>query len=181
MLSAQPITKDFKDLGLFNDLYKSAFPKSERAPMAFLFQRAKKDMVKFTAYYDEATFVGFSYTITVGDLTYLLYLAIQTNIRSKGYGAQILSNIKEQHPDNRIVLNIEIEDEKADNNAERIRRKSFYLKNGYNLTKIHFEMNKNKFDVLVNNGTCTAEEFKLLFKTYMGTLPYAIYRPKIHD
>jgi len=181
MLTTQPITRKFKDFGLVNALYRSAFPKSEQAPMAYLFLRAKKDTIKFMAYYDDNVFVGFTYTITVDDLTYLLYLAVPAEVRSKGYGAQILKNLQEQYPDNRIVLNIEIEDEKADNNADRIRRKDFYLKNGYILTKMYFKMNKNEFDVLVSNGTCTVEEFKGLFKKYMGAFPFALYRPDIRE
>ena len=181
MLQAQQITRKLKDFGRVKDLYIEAFPKSERAPMAFLFHIARKDTVKFNAYYDKGVFVGFTYTIIVDDMTYLLYFAVESGLRSKGYGAQILSCIQEQYPSNQIILNIEIEDEKADNNADRIRRKNFYLKNGYSLTTIYFEMNGNTYDVLVSNGKCTADEFRYLCKKYMGALPFALYRPKIRE
>ena len=181
MLHTKPITKKLKDFKDFYELYVEAFPKSERAPLAFLFQRARKGIAKFDAYYDDEVFVGFTYTITVDDLTYLLYFAISADIRSKGYGAQILSFLREQYPNNRIILNIEEEDERADNNTDRIRRKNFYLKNDYVLTPIYIKMNSNVFDVLVTGGNCTANEFRNLFKKYMGALPFALYRPNIRD
>ena len=179
MLQVQAITKKLKDFRLVLDLYYSAFPSSEQAPIFFLLQRAKKDNIKFSAYYDEDIFVGFSYTITFGDLTYLLYLAVRQDIRSKGYGAQILKHIREFYPENRIILNIEIEDATAENNAERIRRKSFYIRNGYSLAGFSLEMSGNMFEFLISGGVCIADEFRELFKKYMGSLLFAFYKPKI--
>jgi len=181
MLQLQPITRKLKDFKLFKSLYAEAFPRSERAPFAFLFHIAKKDTVMFNAYYDKDVFVGFTYAITIDDMAYLLYLAIKPEIRSKGYGAQILNYLQEQYPNNRIVLNIETEDENADNNADRIRRKNFYLKNGYSLTSIYFKMNGNIYDVLVSNGTCSIDDFRHLCKKYMGRFIFTIYRPKIWE
>ena len=181
MLQTQQITRKLKDFGRVKDLYIEAFPKSERAPIAYLFYIARKDTVRFNAYYDNDVFVGFTYTITIDDMIYLLYFAVESGLRSKGYGAQILSFIQELYPNNRIILNIEVEDEKADNNADRIRRKSFYLKNGYTLTTIYFKMNGNIYDVLVSNGICTADDFRYLWKKYMGTLLFTLYRPQIRD
>ena len=181
MLHTKTITKKFNDFEKFYELYLDAFPKSERAPLAFLFQRARKGIAKFDAYYDNDLFVGFTYTITVDDLTYLLYFAIKSDIRSKGYGAQILRFLQEKYPNNRIILNIEAEDENAANSADRIRRRNFYLKNGYSLLPIYIKMNRNVFDVLVTGGTCTADEFSNLFKIYMGALPFALYRPNIRE
>jgi GNAT superfamily N-acetyltransferase len=178
MLQVQKITRESKDLDVVKALYFSAFPESEQAPMEFLLQKAEEDYVRFSAYYDEGVFVGLSYTITREDLTYLLYMAVSGSIRSKGYGTQILSCIKEFRPDNRIILNIDPTDESAANNEERIRRRNFYIRNGYSPSNIVIEMNGNTFDVL-SSGACTADEFRVLFKKYLGADLFDYYGTKI--
>ena len=178
MLQIREITKKSKDFNLVKDLYYSAFPVSEQAPMWLLLKQAKKDFVNFVAYYDKDEFVGFTYTTTHGNLTYLLYIAINADIRSKGYGSQILNCIKDFYPDNRIILNIETEDEKADNNEERKKRKNFYTKNGYSPAGFLVNMNDGIFEMLINNGVCTSDEFLVLFKKYIGFIPSLFYKPK---
>jgi GNAT superfamily N-acetyltransferase len=180
MLQVQKITRESKDLDAVQDLYFAAFPESEQAPMEFLLQKSEDDCVRFNAYYDEGVFVGLSYTITREDLTYLLYMAVNGSIRSKGYGTQILSCIKEFRPDNRIILNIDPTDESAANNEERIRRRNFYIRNGYSLSNIVIEMNGNTFDVL-SSGACTADEFRALFKKYLGADLFDYYGTKIFN
>ena len=179
MLQAKPITKTSDDFHIVNDLFLSAFPKAEQAPMSFLLQRAKKENIDFTAYYDNDIFAGFSYTVTQKDLTYVLYLAVSANSRSKGYGTQIMSHIKSLNPNNRIILNIEAQDETAENNEQRKRRKIFYERIGYTPAGFSLKMNGILYDVLINGGDCSADEFMALFKKYMGTIVFFLYRPKI--
>ena len=179
MLQTQTITKDAKALLDFKQVYFSSFPKSEQTPIWFLLQRAKRANISFCAYYDGDIFAGFSYIIVQDDLTYIQYLAVNANIRSKGYGSQILNHIKERYPNNRMILAIETEDETAANNEERIKRKKFYVKNGYASAGFSMKTNGNVFEALVYNGTCSFEEFQALFKKYMGFPLYLFYNPKV--
>jgi len=68
MLRTEPITKKFKDFQAVKDLYTSAFPKVEQAPLWFVFWRAKNAYIDFTAYYDGDIFAGFTYIITHEDI-----------------------------------------------------------------------------------------------------------------
>jgi len=179
MLQRQPITKKTKDFQTVKELYLSAFPKSERAPMWFLLKRTNREGIEFYAYYDQEVFAGFSYTITQGDLTFLLYIAVNGNSRSKGYGAQMMNEIKNRYPNNRIVLNIEAEDEKAPNNEQRKKRKNFYVRNGYLSTEFSLKKGDDVFEVMCNNGTCTVAEFQWLFKNFLGPMLYPFHKPEI--
>jgi len=107
MLTVKPITNSIKNdrevLQNISNLYSSAFPRQEQAPLAFLINQTKKDTVKFFAFYDGDVFVGLTYTIFFKDMTYLWYLAIQSDLRSKGYGSQIMRYLHELYPNNRII------------------------------------------------------------------------------
>ena len=179
MISMQPVTKKFIDYHLVKGLYFSSFSKADRVPITYLLSRAKIDTVAFNAYYDKDLFVGFSYTTTFKDLTYIMFLAICPDIRSKGYGTQIIDFIQGQYPGNRIVVNIATEDENADDNEYRIKRKAFYTRLGFTPVGILIEMEGMPYEVIISEGTCTVEEFKNTFKNYAGSLLFSLYRPKI--
>ena len=168
-MQTKPITKASEDFKTIRSLYKSSFPESERSPMWFLLRRAKRDFVDFLAYYDEDKLVGFTYLIHNKKLTYVLYLAVCENSRSKGYGSQILSHIRETFPNNRIMLFIESEDEKTPNNNQRKKRKEFYIKNGYVAANFMMEARGNIFEVLTQGGKSTADELMELTKKFVGS------------
>ena len=65
------------------------------------------------------------------DFIFIQYIAIDSNVRSKGYGGKVIEKIKEIYPEYRIALGIEQLNKEAKNNELRIRRKNFYLKNGF--------------------------------------------------
>jgi len=179
MLKIHPITKDSKDFQMIETLYTSTFPEAEQAPMWFLLRRAKKDHVEFNAYYDGDVLAGFTYLISHETLTLVMYIAIDANHRSKGYGSQIMNYIREAYPNNRIILNIEMEDENSENNAQRKKRKQFYIRNGYGSSGIFLEMKGVTYEALISNGDCTVREFLALNKKFMGSLLFPFIKPKL--
>ena len=148
----------------------SLFPRNERIPMPFLLWRAKKEYVDFLAFFDDGKFVGFTYLVTQKDLTLVLYIAVSDKIQSKGYGGKIMSHIRELYPANRIILNIEALDEQAKNNEQRIKRRAFYIKNGYKSSGIIATDKKATFENLIIGGSCKIEEYKALIKKFTGLI-----------
>jgi len=183
MLTIKPITKQIKydkeGFDQVKNLYSTAFPRQEQAPLPYLINQTKKDSVRFDAYYDGDVFVGLAYTISFKDMTYLWYLATRSDLRSKGYGSQIMQHLREIYPNNRIVLNLDIQDENAADNEIRKKRKEFYVRNGYSTADYSCIFNKNKLDIMSINGNITAAEFLSIFKNYFGPIMYLITRPKI--
>jgi len=170
MLEIRPVKKGSPDVSKVEELINSLFPKSERIPMAVLLSRAEKDFVDSLAFYDEDKFVGFSYSITNNGVTFIQYLAVDSTVQSKGYGSMILNQIKAQYPNNRVVLNLEILDEDAENREQRIKRRAFYAKNGYEDAGIITTVNGNTLDTLIWGGTITIEELQKLLKNFTGIL-----------
>ncbi|MCL2358094.1 MAG: GNAT family N-acetyltransferase [Defluviitaleaceae bacterium] len=180
MLIAKPITKtcDKKIFESVKNLYTTAFPKQEQVALPFLISRTKKAGVNFDAFYDEDEFVGLTYTISHKDIIYLWYLATAPGLRSKGYGSQIMQYLYDAHPNKRIVLNLDIQDETAPDSEIRKRRKEFYIRNGYSSTGYKCLFNRNKLDVMYINGNVTFEEFASVFKNYFGVIISLFAKPK---
>ena len=83
MLTAVPITTDSKDFKEIKHLYIAAFPKSERVPLRDLLRHDGAS--EFVAGYDGETFCGFYSALTFGDITHILFLAIDERLRAHGY------------------------------------------------------------------------------------------------
>jgi len=179
MLAVKPITKDSPDFEEVKQIYLSEFPRDERAPMWILLWKAKKDSVEFLACYDEDTLIGFVYLILWEKVTFILFFAVNNKLQSKGYGSKILGLVKDRYPGNKIVLDIEILDEKAWNYEQRKRRRSFYLKNGYEPTGVIMQESSMAFELLVNGGAFVEEELHSLFRSYLGSVIYFFNKPKL--
>ena len=89
---------------------------------------------------------------------------IDASCRSGGHGTKVLTALRENHPDKRIVLNIERIDKQANNNTQRMKRKRFYEKNGHISTGIIVEDGiiveelGQPFEMLYRGGSITPEE-----------------------
>lgn len=178
-LRVESVLDNRKEIKKVKILYEGSFPQNERIPMKLLLWKAKKDFVDFLVIYDKDIFVGFTYLITREDLTYVLYIAIDNNIRSKGYGSLALAQIKEKFPDNRIILNIEVVDENASNYEQRVTRRKFYTRNGYEDSTLLYKDRWGLYEVMVHGGKINGKEFHALLKRFAGALLFSVFKPRI--
>ncbi|KRG10810.1 GNAT family N-acetyltransferase [Staphylococcus sp. NAM3COL9] len=161
------ITKRSVDLKKVEDLFYQSFPKDERLSIDLLLYKADLGFGKLLAVYDNNSFVGFTYLVTYENLTYILYLAVDESHQSKGYGGRILSLIKDEYCQNQLVLNIETLDESAPNFPQRLKRKNFYNRNGYNSAKLIYKNRFGVYEVMVNGeGNVNKDTFKDLMKNF---------------
>lgn len=98
ILRVESVFDNRKEIKKVKELYEGSFPKNERIPINLLLRKAKKDFIEFLVIYDNDVFVGFTYLITREDLTYVLYIAIDNKIRSKGYGSLRSLKLKRGSP-----------------------------------------------------------------------------------
>ena len=148
-------------------LYHTAFPKEERIPWPLLRLNALRKGVDLTAFLDGDTFCGFTYSVTVGGLHFLLFFAVDDALRSKGYGSAILTCLKEEY--DTVVLNIEPFVENAPNLPERQHRYGFYRHNGFFDTGYHVWEVGGMFRVLSTNPELDVPSYQQLFlKLTMG-------------
>ena len=113
---------------------------------------------------DKEIVLGFIYLIYYKDMIFLLYLAINTEIRSKGYGSYLLKWCLRKYKDKKIYLNIEEVKEDFEDYEIRKRRLDFYLKNGFFLTKYISKEEFENFNILSNNLEIDINRYKILDK-----------------
>lgn len=148
-------------------LYMTAFPREERIPWFLLRLNARRSGVDLTAFLDGDTFCGFTYSVTADDLHFLLFFAVDENLRSKGYGSAILSSLKDAY--GTVVLNIEPFVTDAPNLPERKHRYGFYRHNGFFDTGYHVWEVGGMFRVLSTKEELDVRAYQKLFlKLTMG-------------
>lgn len=178
-LCVEQLTNNHQHMQRVKKLYDEAFPAHERLPMRVLLKKAKKISVDFWAIYNQDMFVGFTYLVTNKGLTYVLYLAIDEHARSKGYGGQILSMIKEKDCSNRIILNIETVVNGVENYEQRVTRKKFYLRNEYTNSGLMYKDRWATYEVLLHGRYVEEQEFTQLLKKFYGIRLLSTFKPRI--
>ncbi|MBR4558778.1 MAG: GNAT family N-acetyltransferase [Fibrobacter sp.] len=183
MLQFFKVTKKSPWLPQVKALYESAFPANERIPIKHLLD----DKIKreFWAFFDKEDgandaapkFCGFSNSISHGDITNIVYFAVEPELRSRGYGSQILQAIRRQHPDTRIVVDIEVEEDSKDAEEleRRNRRREFYTRNGFDSSPVDYVWQGEHYRLLSAGGTITEKEFRDFWKEILKNVPGAKY------
>lgn len=156
-------------------LYHIAFPKEERLPWHLLRFLPALKRSNLTAYYDGAAFCGFTFTATEGDVLYVMFFAVDSEVRGQGYGCAILAYLKQNNPGKTILLNVELLDETAPNYDQRIKRMAFYKKNGFCDTGFNIREVGGVFRVLSSTGKIDVDAYQKVFLK----LSYGFWRPEI--
>lgn len=133
-LTAKPLNPSLPEYRQVKALYYRAFPKYEQEAWSRLLFKRLFRRADFLVFYDQDQFVGFSYIIHHHGIHYVLYLAVNDQVRSHGYGSRILDQLKHRYAPDTLILDIEQPNPTATNNQQRLRRLRFYRKNGFNLT-----------------------------------------------
>ena len=155
----EKLEKNSPDIISVKKLNEQAFPENERVSIDGLFDFGSDGSMDILGIYEDI-FVGFFVIRKYVDIAYIAYFAICPEIRSKGKGSHALQKLKEYYKGRQIVVDFEAPDKNSQNNNERIRRRSFYLKNGFYETgwfqyymEMEFEIfcsstpfNKKRFD-----------------------------------
>lgn len=149
------VTKESEKFQEIERLYRAAFPREERVPMDTLLE--EDGPYDFIACYDEAILCGFYSALTFGDITHILFLAVEEKLRDHGYGSQILAEIGKAYAGNRVILDVEMVDPEADNNEQREQRIAFYMRNGYHHSGISYGWRRVMYEILILDGTISEE------------------------
>ena len=151
-------------------LMKTAFPQNEQIPMWLLRVLAFRASVNFRAFYEGEEFCGILYTAEDNKYIFVLYLAVNDRIRSKGYGTEILDWLK-QSTEKTIVLNVESLNSSAENALQREKRISFYNKNGIFDTGCRFIDEGESYSVLASDvDHFDSKEYEMLLSRFsLGT------------
>ena len=124
------IAKTKEQLADIEALYLAAFPREERKPFSLMQKKCEEGSMEMLAIEEDGRFLGLAIMILHGEIALLDYLAVSPDCRGEGVGTKTLAALKERYPDRHLLIEIEDPNEPADNTAERVRRRAFYLRNG---------------------------------------------------
>lgn len=165
MLNFEHVTPNHRDLDKVTKLYNTAFPACERGPLEKLVSHDLPGS-GVIALYDGNEFVGLVSTLTAGDITHIIYLAIRDDLKGHGYGSRAISLTRSLFPGKRIIADLEAPDENSDNAGERIRRARFYAKNGFEKTEIGYEWKGENYVIWSLGGKVTENEFAEFWESF---------------
>lgn len=165
ILQLEPITENSCRLERVERLAREAFPPEEYLPPRKLIEMAASENFDFWAMTDGGEFVGFMVVMVYESLAYLFFLAIELELRGKGYGGRALETLRAAYPEKQPVVDFEMPDKCAPNRAQRERRRAFYLRNGYRETGLFLSYLGVDYEVFGMTEDFDAACFKRMMKT----------------
>lgn len=149
-------------------LYLEAFPAAERKPFEMLVELQKNGRGMIFAAADEERFLGLAVVLLWEDIALLDYLAVAPEGRGQGTGSEVLRLLAARFPDKRILIEIELPEENAPDNAQRARRKRFYLRAGFVPMEVRISLGGVPMELLSLGGNVSWEEYRRLQAGLIG-------------
>ena len=166
-------------------LYESAFPDDEQIPWDDLMRLIREMLLDFTAYYDGEDFIGFTivyprkqfnlrtkheqsgtcsnYALQGGGrpkVNWFWYFAVREELRGKGYGQQILTQLIEKYKGQTCVLDMESPTQVCENIEQRKRCHAFNLRNGFRDTNVYRTYNDITMTIMmIGEGSFTMQDW----------------------
>lgn len=159
-----------KDWKKIKQLYKTEFPRYERKPLWIVRMKHRKGEADIWVIEHQGEFAGFAITVNELDMVLLDYFAISEDKRSGGLGGRALKLLQEKYENKRFFLEIECEDDSAENAAERVRRKAFYLRNGMFEIGVKANVYTVDMELLGYNCDVTFEDYEKLYHASYGNM-----------
>lgn len=156
-------------------IYFASFPKYERMPFPLMIAMSKLWNTQFLSFYDGDLPCGLIYLAVNRKLVFIMFLAVDKGLRSKGYGSAILQEMQRKYPHKKIIVSIEPCVEEVPDIEIRRKRKDFYLRNGFKETSYRVRLNGVEQEILITNGVFSKREFQCFFALYSNFIMY----PKI--
>lgn len=175
-LTKKKICYELNTVEPVENLIKSSFPPDEQESMELLLRLAEKPMVNFWAYYDDDMFCGMIYVVESKETLFVLYLAVPGELRSKGYGAAIIEDVRRIFNGKDVVLHVEDPYEDESKSEQRLRRIKFYERFGFKDTGYRINAGYTIFYLM-----STEQDYRI--STYMDLMEEysdGEYTPKVY-
>lgn len=163
------VDRSYKELKEIVRLYNSSFPKNERIDFERLIRMLGDDRHMYV-YLEDEKIIGMAYFFIFEDIAYLGYICVEEELRNSGYGTAILNRIKEEYQGYRIGIDIEEVKQNSSNSEERVRRRDFYIRNGFVSTDIFYNFFFVDYEILSCGGLIRKEEWQNLVKKHWGRI-----------
>ena len=145
-------------------LYESAFPPDERMPFERILQKRDAGTMTLLSIENESgEFLGFANITLCFDALALNYFAILPEWRGKGFGTEVIVELKKRHPDRSIVIDIEDDCVESENPEQRKRRRLFYERLGFCIMPYRLSIFGVPSIIMSSGRSYTFEEYTEIF------------------
>ncbi len=153
-----------KDRKYIDKIYEESFSQEERFPKFLLYFNIFRKKAKLYVIKNDSKICGFTYLIFYKNMVFILYLAITTSERDKGYGSTLLKWCLNEYKNKEFYLNIDEINPKFDDYQIRKQRGQFYLRYGFYLTDYLSVNDNSKGHILSLKKDLNIETYKELDK-----------------
>ncbi|WP_295091714.1 GNAT family N-acetyltransferase [Ruminococcus sp.] len=163
------LPQNSEDKLIADTINEEAFPECERNSLDDMYASDTADRIEILGIYDDNAIVGFFIVRKYKNIRYLAYFAVSQDKRSAGIGSQALKFLMERYPYAQIVTEFETPDDSCDNNAFRIRRRDFYLRNGFYETGWYSFYDDTEFTIACSEPVFDKKGFEQ-FTAYLSSI-----------
>ena len=117
---------------------------------------------------ENTEFLGFFVCAVYEEMVLIDYFAVMSSKRGGGVGTNALKLLSDVYPEYYIFLEIEPENEKASNALQRVRRKNFYLRCGFQETGILWDMYGVPMEVLCYQQQLSLNQCEKMYRYLYG-------------
>ncbi len=161
-MEIREITEGAEEIRALERINEEAFTKDQRSPIREMLATGAAVL----CIYEGPEPVGFMAVRYFRDMVYLGYFAVRSDLRAKGIGRASLRALISSHPDKQIVTEYEAPDPNSAHSAMQLRRKQFYLQNGFYETEWRTCYDNTEFEVCCSRPDFDSECF-MAFSQYL--------------
>lgn len=167
-MELKPITRESADKAALQAINEEAIPEQERCSMDELFDTGADGNLEVLGIYVSGEPVGFLAVRKYKRVRYLAYFAVRADLRSQGIGSAAIQELFRQHPECQTIVEYESPDFDDADRDLRLRRKHFYLRNGFYETGWNTCYDGMEFEIGCSDPVFRDEEFAE-FVAYLKT------------
>jgi GNAT superfamily N-acetyltransferase len=175
-MELREITKVSEDKAVLEEINTEAIPDNERTSLDDLFATGMDGNLEVLGVYEENRPVGFFVVRKYKNTRYLAYFAIKAECRSKGIGSKALALLINRYPNCQIVVEFEAPRKDAKENDMTVRRRNFYLRNGFHETGCFTFYDGVEFEIACSRPIFVEQEFEGFVEYFVTIVPN--YMPK---
>ena len=137
------VTRYSEDIKALEKINEEAIPASERNTLDDMLSTGA-ELIGICV---ENEPIGFLVIRKYKKICYLAYLAVKQELRSNGIGSAALKVLIAEYSDYQVVVEFEAPTAHSENDDIKLRRKHFYLKNGFNETGWFTYYDETEFEI----------------------------------
>ncbi len=161
-MELRKLSRSSDDIPLLEKLNNEAFPDNERVPIPVMFSFSEKNGMDILGIYVNGEFSGFFIIRKLEKCAYIAYFAVCPEKRSKGIGGCALKMLSKYYSGCQIVVDFEAPDENSGNNAQRLRRRAFYYRNGFFPTGYYQYYMDTEFEIACSDKVFNKPAFEAM-------------------